>query len=59
MKSYFEKSDSIYQITTKYPETISMLVSHGLDKIKNEIIRTTDEERSLLTKPHEMDKGQL
>lgn len=41
MNKYFSITDTIYDITEKYPETIDFLVTHGFDNLKNNIMRKT------------------
>lgn len=41
MLQYFEITDTIYDITTKYPETIDLFVANGFENLKNEMMRKT------------------
>lgn len=38
---YFDLSDTVYHITERYPETISLLVSSGFENLGNDLMRKT------------------
>lgn len=40
-EQYFSSKDTIYTITERYPETLSVLIHAGLDKLENRTIRQT------------------
>ncbi|WP_101696341.1 ABC transporter substrate-binding protein [Clostridium minihomine] len=41
MADYFKITDTIYDITEKYPETIALLAAHGFENLKNDAMRKT------------------
>lgn len=41
MARYFEVTDTIYDITEKYPDTISLFVANGFEHLNNPIMRQT------------------
>ncbi|MFV0465633.1 MAG: ABC transporter substrate-binding protein [Lachnospiraceae bacterium] len=41
MNTYFKMNDTVYDVTTAYPEAIELLAKAGLDNLKNENMRKT------------------
>lgn len=41
MNPYFKLTDTIYDITEKYPEAKELLVSHGFEQLNNDLMRKT------------------
>lgn len=41
MNEYFKLSDTVYDITEKYPEAKELLISHGFEQLKNDLMRKT------------------
>ena len=41
MTNYVKATDTIYDITEKYPETISFFVSNGFENLSNPVMRRT------------------
>lgn len=41
MSNHLKVTDTIYDITEKYPETINFFVANGFDKMSNPIMRNT------------------
>jgi ABC-type Fe3+ transport system substrate-binding protein len=41
MSQYFEITDTIYDITEKYPETIEFFIANGFDNLSNPVMRQT------------------
>lgn len=41
MSKYFLLSDSIYDLTTKYPETLDFFLNNGFENFKNEALRSS------------------
>ncbi|BCJ95993.1 hypothetical protein acsn021_35620 [Anaerocolumna cellulosilytica] len=41
MSQYFEITDTIYDITEKYPETIELFIANGFDNLSNPVMRQT------------------
>ena len=36
MNRYFELSEKVYDITERYPQVLDLLISKGLDNLRNE-----------------------
>lgn len=41
MSQYFENTDTIFNITEKYPDTIALFVANGFENLANEFMRKT------------------
>ena len=41
MNDYFKLTDTVYDITEKYPEAKELLISHGFEQLKNDLMRKT------------------
>lgn len=41
MENYFKLTDTIYDITEKYPEMIALLAANGFEPLKNDAMRKT------------------
>lgn len=41
MNEYFKLTDTVYDITEKYPEAKELLISHGFEQLKNDLMRKT------------------
>lgn len=41
MNKYFKLTDTVYDITEKYPEAKELLISHGFEQLKNDLMRKT------------------